>query len=51
MVVKMKESAAPFVPEERKLAVLAEAVQNCRGCDLYKHATQAVFGETDARDG
>ena len=24
---------------------MAEAVQQCRGCDLYKYATQAVFGE------
>jgi DNA polymerase len=23
-------------------------VQDCRGCDLYKHATQAVFGEGNA---
>src|SRR3954471_12367711 len=51
MVVKTKESAAPFVPEERKLPVLAAAAQTCRGCELYKHATQAVFGEVDARDG
>ena len=51
MVVKVKESAAPFVPEERKLPVLAEAVQRCRGCDLYKNATQAVFGEVENRDG
>ena len=51
MVVKSKESAAPFVPEERKLPVLAEAVQKCRGCDLYKDATQAVFGEVENREG
>jgi DNA polymerase len=51
MVVKTKESAAPFVPEERKLPVLAEAVQKCKGCDLYKNATQAVFGEIDTRNG
>lgn len=24
---------------------MREAVKDCRGCDLYKHATQAVFGE------
>jgi DNA polymerase len=36
--------AAPFVPERGGLAALAEAVQHCRGCDLYRHATQAVFG-------
>jgi DNA polymerase len=30
------------------LPVLQEAVQGCRGCDLYKNATQAVFGEAVA---
>lgn len=38
-------SATPFVPEERTLPALRAAVQHCRGCDLYKNATQAVFGE------
>ena len=41
-------SAAPFVPEERSIPILAEAVQKCRGCELYRDATQAVFGEIDA---
>jgi len=41
-------SAAPFVPEERSIPILAEAVQKCRGCQLYRDATQAVFGEIDA---
>jgi DNA polymerase len=27
------------------LAQLREAVQQCRGCDLYRNATQAVLGE------
>jgi len=27
--------------------VLRKAVQNCRGCDLYRYATQAVFGELE----
>jgi uracil-DNA glycosylase family protein len=49
MPVKAKESAAPFVPEERKLPVLAASVQKCRGCDLYRNATQAVFGEIATR--
>jgi uracil-DNA glycosylase len=44
----IKESAAPFVPEDRTLPVLREAVQHCRGCELYRDATQAVFGEVDA---
>lgn len=25
--------------------MLREAAQSCRGCDLYRHATQTVFGE------
>lgn len=41
------QSAAPFVPEDRRLPVLREAVQHCRGCDLYRNATQAVFGELE----
>jgi len=45
-----KESAARFVPEDRTLAVLGEAVQHCKGCDLYRNATQAVFGELETED-
>ena len=39
--------AAPFVPPQRKLMLLSKAVQECRGCDLYRNATQAVFGEVE----
>jgi uracil-DNA glycosylase len=42
------QSSAPFVPQTRSLAVLREAVQESRGCDLYRNATQAVVGEMDA---
>ena len=35
----------PFLPELRTLPSLRAASQDCRGCDLYRHATQAVFGE------
>jgi DNA polymerase len=38
-------SAADFIPDKRTLPLLQERVQHCRGCDLYHHATQAVFGE------
>jgi uracil-DNA glycosylase family 4 len=38
-------SAADFLPERTTLPSMREAVQGCRGCDLYKDATQAVFGE------
>ena len=38
-------SAAEFVPARHELAILGKAVQGCRGCELYRDATQAVFGE------
>ena len=38
-------TAADYVPETGGLPVLRKAVQECRGCDLYRHASQAVFGE------
>ncbi|HEX6455259.1 MAG TPA: UdgX family uracil-DNA binding protein [Solirubrobacterales bacterium] len=38
-------SAAEFLPEKRTLKALEEAAQGCRGCELYKDATQTVFGE------
>lgn len=38
-------SAADFIPPNPTLAKLREAVQHCRGCDLWVNATQAVFGE------
>jgi uracil-DNA glycosylase family protein len=40
--------AARFVPESRSLPLLRDSVQGCRGCDLYRHATRAVFGEMEA---
>jgi len=36
--------ARPFIPATRSLTRLAEAVDACRGCPLYKRATQGVFG-------
>jgi uracil-DNA glycosylase family protein len=47
MPVIVKEDATPFVPDDRTLPVLREAVQHCHGCDLYRNATQAVFGEVE----
>lgn len=41
------QGAAPFVPENGSLEALRKAVQNCRGCDLYRRATQAVLGEIE----
>ena len=45
MTSNTKQDAAPFVPADRTLPVLSKAVQKCKGCDLYRNATQAVFGE------
>ncbi|HVV89168.1 MAG TPA: UdgX family uracil-DNA binding protein [Solirubrobacterales bacterium] len=41
--------AAAYLPERRSLNALRAAVQGCHGCDLYRDATQAVFGEGPAR--
>src|SRR6185436_9170265 len=47
MVVRLEEfpTAEPFLPAKITLPALKKAVQGCRGCPLYKNATQAVFGE------
>ncbi len=38
-------SAAEFLPERKSLSALRDAAEGCRGCHLYEHATQTVFGE------
>src|ERR1043165_2262123 len=38
-------SAALFLPGKLTLPALREAAVSCTGCDLYKQATQTVFGE------
>ncbi|HEX4716991.1 MAG TPA: UdgX family uracil-DNA binding protein [Thermoleophilaceae bacterium] len=37
--------ATPFLPERRTLTDLREAAAGCRGCHLWRGATQTVFGE------
>jgi uracil-DNA glycosylase len=37
--------ATPFLPERRTLSTLREASAGCRGCHLWRGATQTVFGE------
>lgn len=37
--------ATPFLPARRSLKALREAAVGCRGCHLWRHATQTVFGE------
>lgn len=36
--------AEHFLPARRSLPALREAAQSCRGCPLYRDATQVVFG-------
>jgi uracil-DNA glycosylase family protein len=37
--------AADYVPQTKSLSILRNSLQSCRGCDLFRHATQAVAGE------
>jgi uracil-DNA glycosylase family protein len=37
-------TAADFLPASHDLDALAEAAHGCKGCDLYLHANQTVFG-------
>ena len=37
--------ATPYLPEKRTLGALREAAAGCRGCHLWRGATQTVFGE------
>jgi uracil-DNA glycosylase family protein len=41
----LERSAAEFFPKRVTLRTLAAAAEGCRGCDLYRNATQTVFGE------
>lgn len=38
-------SAAIFIPTKLTVPALQKAASSCTGCDLYKQATQTVFGE------
>ena len=37
-------SARPFVPQDADIETLAEASKACTGCELFRKATQVVFG-------
>jgi uracil-DNA glycosylase family protein len=37
--------ATPFLPERKSLKGLREAAAGCRGCHLWRYASQTVFGE------
>ena len=38
-------TAEEYLPRRKTLRQLAIAAEGCRGCELYEHATQTVFGE------
>jgi uracil-DNA glycosylase len=42
---RLVRSARSFIPTHLSLPQLRESAAGCTGCDLYKHATQTVFGE------
>ena len=44
-ILAPERSALNYFPENIDHDSLAEAAQNCKGCDIYKNATQVVFGE------
>ena len=44
-----KTSAAAWVPEHHTIAEIKQALPACQGCDLFRHATQAVPGSGPAR--
>ena len=45
MEPEQKATAGEFLPKRRTLASLRAAALSCKGCDLYKNASQTVFGE------
>jgi DNA polymerase len=49
MLEQEPNDATPFLPEKHTLAALREAAANCRGCHLWRKATQTVFGEGRAK--
>jgi DNA polymerase len=43
-MAKQESLALQLVPSHASLKSLAEAARDCRACELYKNATQTVFG-------
>ena len=48
-VTHTTRSAADYIPARPTLPTLRAAAKKCRGCHLYKRATQTVFGEGPRR--
>ena len=47
MATTKARGAEEFVPAEADLPTLRQAAASCQGCELYKNATQTVFGDGD----
>ena len=45
MAEEERGDATPFLPERLSLKALREGAAGCRGCHLWRPATQTVFGE------
>jgi uracil-DNA glycosylase family 4 len=43
--LSLDDTTSPLVPERPSLPKLRKAAAGCTACDLYKDATQTVFGE------
>ncbi|SNS84224.1 DNA polymerase [Granulicella rosea] len=41
---QQQPTAEPFLPAQRSLPALRDALPSCKGCELYCHATQVVPG-------
>lgn len=46
---KQPGDAILFVPKKPTIENLRDAARKCKACDLWKNATQTVFGEGDSR--
>jgi len=49
MTRKPVQDATSYLPKSKSLPVLKKAARSCEACDLYRHATQAVFGAGPSR--
>jgi len=48
-VAKEPKTAEPFIDPKASIAELREAAAECTGCELYRNATQTVFGDGPVR--
>src|SRR5260221_12867 len=46
---KPQPAVSDLLPLKRSLSALREAAAQCQACDLWKNATQTVFGEGPAK--